>query len=66
MSDSRGTRYTLEQRAFLVEHYFRTNSYTVTQGRFQKNPKNEPSAVEFFNYHNNALQNVFFNAEFRY
>ena len=35
MSDMRGLRYTPEQCAFIIEHYFRTDSYKITQGRFE-------------------------------
>lgn len=42
MSEPRANRYTLEQRAFMVEHYFRTSSYKITLGRFKKRFKEMP------------------------
>ncbi len=35
-------RYTLEQRAYMVEQYFRTSSYKIALGRFKKKCKEMP------------------------
>ncbi len=36
MSDPRSKHYTLEQRAYMVEQYFRTSLYKIALGRFKK------------------------------
>ncbi len=42
MSNSCSKRYTLEQRAYMVEHYFHTNSFKISLGQFQKKFKDMP------------------------
>ncbi len=42
MSDPRSKCYTLEQRAYVVEQYFRTSSYKIALGRFKKKFKEMP------------------------
>ncbi len=42
MSDCRSKRYTLEQRAYMVERYFRTSLYKIALGRFKKKFKEMP------------------------
>ncbi len=42
MSDPRSKRYTLEQRTYKVEQYFRTSSYKMVLGRFKKELKEMP------------------------
>ncbi len=42
MSDLPSKRYTLEQRAYMVEQYFRTSSYKIALGRFKKKFKEMP------------------------
>ncbi len=42
MSNPRSKRYTLEQRAYVVEQYFRTSSYKIALGRFKKTFKAMP------------------------
>ncbi len=42
MSDSRSKRYTLEQRTYMVELYFRTNSFKIELEYFQKKFKEMP------------------------
>ncbi len=42
MSDPHSKRYTLEQRAYMFEQYFRTSSYKIARGRFKKKFKEMP------------------------
>ncbi len=42
MPDPRSKRYTLEQRAYMVEQYFRTSSYKIALGCFKKKFKEMP------------------------
>ncbi len=42
MSDPRSKCYTLKQRAYIVEQYFRTSSYKIALERFQKKFKEMP------------------------
>ncbi len=42
MSDPRSNQYTLEQRTYMVQHYFRTNSLKIALGWFQKKFKEMP------------------------
>ncbi len=42
MSNPRSKRYTLEQRANMVEQYFRTTSYKIALGCFKKKFKEIP------------------------
>ncbi len=42
MSDPRSKRYTLKQRAYMVEQYFRTSLYKIALGRFKKKLKEMP------------------------
>ncbi len=42
MSDPRSKRYTLEQRSYMVEQYFRTGLYKIALGRFKKKFKEIP------------------------
>ncbi len=42
MSDPRSNCYTLEQRAYMVELFFRTSSYKFALGRFKKKFKEMP------------------------
>ncbi len=44
MSDPRSKRYTLEQRAYMVEYYFRINSFKIALGQFQKKFKDMPNS----------------------
>ncbi len=54
MSDPSSKRYTLEQRAYMVEQYFQTSSYKIALGRLKKkfkempNPKTIQRVVERF------------------
>ncbi len=54
MSDLRSKHYTLEQRAYMVEQYFRISSYKIALGRFKKkfrempHPKTIQRVVERF------------------
>ncbi len=42
MSDPRSKRYTLEQRAHMVEQYFQTSLHKIALGRFKKKFKEMP------------------------
>ncbi len=42
MSDPRSQGYTLEQRIYMVEQYFRTSSYKIALGHFKKKFKEMP------------------------
>ncbi len=44
MSDPRSKRYTSEQRAYMVEQYFRTSSYKIALGHFKKKFKEMPDS----------------------
>ncbi len=43
MSNPRSNRYTLEQRAYRVEQYFRTSLHNIALGRFKKKFKDIPT-----------------------
>ncbi len=53
-TDPRSKRYTLEQRAYMVEQYFQTSSYKIALRRFKKkfkemsDPKTIRRVVEIF------------------
>ncbi len=48
MSDPRSKRYTVEQRAYTVEQYFRTSSYKIALRHFKKKFKemSDPKTIQ--------------------